>query len=248
MSKVALVTGASGGIGRALVAAFAQAGYAVVGTDLVASEPRSGARFTRLDLADPEAPRRLIDEIARSERRLDVIVNNAAVQIVKPAAETTHEEWDRLMAVNLRAPFLLARFGQPLLGRQGGAVVNIASVHASATSPGLSAYAASKGGLVALTRALAVEFGREGIRVNAILPGAVDTPMLEAGLGRGHLEGTSVETRKSVLAERTPIPRLAGGDDVARTALFLADGQLSGFITGQTLTVDGGALARLSTE
>ncbi len=120
---------------------------------------------------------------------LDAVVNNAAVQIAKPMLETTVEEWDRVMASNLRSVFLGAKLAHPLLkAGGGGAIVNVSSVHAVQTSANIAAYAASKGGLLALTRAMAIEFAPDNIRVNAILPGAVDTPMLRAGLDRGTLD------------------------------------------------------------
>ena len=114
---------------------------------------------------------------------LDVLINNAAVQIAKPLVETTVEEWDAVMASNLRSVFLFVKLAHPLLkAAGGGAIVNVSSVHAIQTSANIAAYATSKGGLLALTRAMAIEFAPDNIRVNAILPGAVDTPMLRAGL------------------------------------------------------------------
>ena len=133
----------------------------------------------------------------------------------------------------------------PLLRERRGAVVNVASVHAIATSAGLAAYAASKGAVVALTRAAALELAPEGIRVNAVLPGAIDTQMLRDGLSRG---GPDIDAGMAALAERTPLGRIGRPQDVAEAVLFLADASRSSFITGQTLVVDGGATARLSTE
>ncbi len=119
--------------------------------------------------------------------RLDALVNNAALQIAKPLLETSVEEWDAVMASNLRSVFLGIKLAHPLFkAAGGGAIVNVSSVHAVATSANIAAYAASKGGLLALTRAMAIEFAPDNIRCNAILPGAVDTPMLRAGLNRGH--------------------------------------------------------------
>jgi NAD(P)-dependent dehydrogenase (short-subunit alcohol dehydrogenase family) len=115
---------------------------------------------------------------------LDALVNNAALQIVKPLLETTVAEWDAVMAVNLRAVFFAVKLAHPLLKKRQGAIVNISSVHAVATSKDIAAYAASKGGLLALSRAMAIEFAPDAIRVNALLPGAVDTPMLRAGMHR----------------------------------------------------------------
>jgi len=124
----------------------------------------------------------------------------------------------------------------------------VSSVHAVATSVDIAAYAASKGASMALTRAMALEFARDGIRVNAILPGAVDTQMLRDGLGRRHVQGGGIEARLEDLGRRTVMGRVGEPEEIARTILFLADGEQSPFTTGQSLIVDGGATARLSTE
>jgi NAD(P)-dependent dehydrogenase (short-subunit alcohol dehydrogenase family) len=124
----------------------------------------------------------------------------------------------------------------------------VSSVHAVATSVEIAAYAASKGGSLALTRAMALEFARDGVRVNAVLPGAVDTPMLHAGLMRGHVAGGTLEERMADLAGRTVMGRIGAPEEIARTILFLADSTQSSFMTGQSVIVDGGATCRLSTE
>jgi NAD(P)-dependent dehydrogenase (short-subunit alcohol dehydrogenase family) len=180
--------------------------------------------------------------------RLDALVNNAAIQTAKPLADMSVDEWDEVMASNLRSVYLTARHALPLISTARGAIVNVSSVHAVATSVGISAYAASKGGLVALTRAMAIEFAPAGIRVNAVLPGAVDTPMLRDGLRRGLLSGDSPEDRLAELGRRTPLGRVGRPEEIAQCILFLADGTRSSFVTGQTLIVDGGATAHLSTE
>jgi len=154
-----------------------------------------------------------------------------------------------VMASNLRSVFVGVKLAYPLLkAAGGGAIVNVSSVHAVATSTNIAAYAASKGGLLALTRALAIEFAPDNIRVNAILPGAVDTPMLRSGLSRGHLGGESVVDRLDNLARKTVNGRIGKPEEIARSILFLADDHQSSFMTGQAMIVDGGATARLSTE
>ncbi|WP_345310094.1 SDR family oxidoreductase [Candidatus Villigracilis saccharophilus] len=173
---------------------------------------------------------------------------NAAVQVAKPLVDTTVEEWDSVMASNLRSVFLFAKLAYPLLKTNGGAVVNISSVHAVQTSANIAAYAASKGGMLALTRAMAIEFAADNIRVNAVLPGAVDTPMLRAGLGRGHLGGSDMQERLDNLARKTVNGRVGTPAEIAHAIYFLADNEQSSFMTGQALVVDGGATARLSTE
>jgi glucose 1-dehydrogenase len=156
------------------------------------------------------------------------LVHNAAVQIAKPLVETSVEEWDLVMASNLRSVFLGAKLAYPLLKKAatGGAIVNVSSVHAVATSANISAYAASKGGILALTRAMAIEFAKDNIRANAVLPGAVDTPMLRAGLDRGHLGGASMHERLENLARKTVNGRIGQPTEIAHAIYFLADNTL----------------------
>jgi len=130
----------------------------------------------------------------------------------------------------------------------GGAIVNVSSVHAIATSANVAAYAASKGGLLSLTRALAIELGSDRIRVNAVLPGAVDTPMLHAGLNRWHVHGRNPLELVEQLKSRHVMGRIGQAGEIAQAIYFLADDDRSSFMTGQALVVDGGATARLSTE
>jgi len=190
----------------------------------------------------------IFDQAQAFTNSLDALINNAALQVAKPLVETSVEEWDAVMAANLRSVFLGVKLAYPLLKMKGGAVVNVSSVHAIQTSANIAAYAASKGGLLALTRAMAIEFAPDDIRVNAILPGAVDTPMLRAGLGRGHAGSGDVQTRLDNLARRTVNGRVGTPNEIAHAIFFLADREQSSFMTGQALVVDGGATARLSTE
>ena len=249
--RTVLITGAAGGIGKATVAYFTAQGWRVIGVDrkeVYAGFPTDGF-FIQADLAQPQEVERVYREAAEFTPKLDSLVNNAAFQVTKPISQTSVEEWDQVIAVNLRAAFLGARYGFELLAAEGGgAIVNVASVHAVATSPNIAAYAASKGGLVALTRAMAIEFAPANIRVNAILPGAVDTPMLAAGFNRGHLARGSVEQQKAELARKTVLGRIGQPHEIASVIYFLADSTQSGYMTGQSVVVDGGASARLSTE
>lgn len=249
MQRVVLITGVAGGIGGATADVFREAGWLVVGVDRGERPPPASVdHFIRADIADIDASQLIFAELHEREGRLDALVNNAAIQIAKPLVETTPEEWDAVMASNLRSVYLGIRHAYPLLRAQGGAIVNVSSVHAVATSANIAAYAASKGALLALTRALAVELAREKIRVNAVLPGAVDTPMLHAGLSRGHVQGATLEELMDALAARTVMGRIGKPHEIGRAILFLADDTLSSFVTGQALVVDGGATARLSTE
>jgi glucose 1-dehydrogenase len=249
MKRHALITGAAGGIGRATTELFAAEGWETFAVDRRQVERFPAGVTSRLaDVAVPGDVEALFAWLQERTDRLDALVNNAAIQICKPMVEMTVEEWDAVMASNLRSAFLTARGGHRLLQAAGGAIVNVSSVHALATSSDIAAYAASKGGLVALTRAMALELAPDSIRVNAVLPGAVDTPMLHAGLSRDHVAGDSVEARMADLGRRTVLGRVGRPEEIAQAILFLADERRSSFVTGQTLVVDGGATARLSTE
>jgi NAD(P)-dependent dehydrogenase (short-subunit alcohol dehydrogenase family) len=254
-----LITGAAGGIGRATVQVFSEHGWRVIGVDRAPFDKAQGkpfgetfpanGLFIQSDISDPEALEAIFIQAWGYADRLNALVNNAAVQIAKPLLETSVEEWDAVMASNLRSVFLSTKLAHPLFkAAGGGAIVNVSSVHAVQTSANIAAYAASKGGLLALTRAMAIEFAPDNIRVNAILPGAVDTPMLRAGLGRGHVDGDDIHTRLDNLARKTVNGRVGRPEEIAHAIYFLADETQSSFMTGQAMIVDGGATARLSTE
>ena len=251
MSRVVLITGIAGGIGSATGQVFANEGWRVIGVDRRENDGSLSFvdHYIQADIADPNAPTKIFDEVTSDVGKLDAIVNNAAVQITKPLVETTPEEWDLTMASNIRSVYLSIRQAYPLLKKDGGgAIVNVSSVHAVATSAGIAAYAASKGALLALTRAVALELGPDNIRVNAVLPGAVDTPMLHAGLSRGHVAGDSVEELVRGLGKKHVMDRVGSPEEIGRAIYFLADSTQSSFMTGQAMIVDGGATARLSTE
>jgi len=249
--KTVLITGAAGGIGRATVTLFTQKGWRVLGVDRAEfgdGFPQNGL-FIQVDISRSEELEAIFAKAHAFTNNLDALVNNAALQIAKPLIETTVEEWDAVMAANLRSVFLGVKLAYPLLKASGGgAVVNVSSVHAIQTSANIAAYAASKGGLLALTRAMAIEFAPDNIRVNAILPGAVDTPMLRAGLGRGHVGDGDIQERLDNLARKTVSGKIGTPEEIAHAIYFLADNEQSSFMTGQPMVVDGGATARLSTE
>jgi NAD(P)-dependent dehydrogenase (short-subunit alcohol dehydrogenase family) len=250
-NRIVLITGAAGGIGRATVSLFAERGWRVIGVDRQSfgeDFPVEGL-FIQADISEPAQLEGIYEKTRAYTSRLNAVIHNAALQIAKPLIETTAEEWDAVMASNLRSVFLGVKLAYPLLkAAGGGAIVNVSSVHAVATSANIAAYAASKGGLLALTRAMAIEFAPDNIRVNAILPGAVDTPMLRAGLNRGHVGGETIYDRLENLARKTVNGRIGKPEEIAHAIYFLADDTQSSFMTGQALIVDGGATARLSTE
>lgn len=247
MTRTAFITGVCGGIGSATAAAFHGDGWRVVGMD----QRLPGAeipldRFCRADFADSRAIFDMLNALD-DEASVDALVNNAGCAMDKPFLETSVDEWQHTMDVNVRSAFIMSQRLMLRLAERGGAVVNVSSVHAVATSPGCAVYAASKGALVALTRAMALEVATLGVRVNAILPGAVDTPMLRAGLSRSNpIKG--VEEALLSLAARTPLGVIGHPSEIASAIVFLADLRRSAFMTGQALIVDGGATARLSTE
>lgn len=249
MKRLVVITGVAGGIGGATAITFADEGWHVVGVDLQGEDQMAGVhRFIRADVSSAEASRRAFDQVAAEEGQIDALVNNAAVQICKSLVDTTPGEWDAVMGANLRSVYLAVRNAYPLLRGRKSAIVNVSSVHALATSANIAAYAASKGALLALTRALAIELAPDDIRVNAVLPGAVDTPMLHASLARGHVSGENLDELLQELARRHVLGRVGQPEEIAQAILFLADYERSSFMTGQALVVDGGATARLSTE
>lgn len=249
MKNVALISGVAGGIGSAIADLFAENGWVVIGLDKTGQAPDNVDYYRKVDLSDPVGIETCVAELSQYMPKLNAIINNAATQVCKPILDTTVDEWDSVMNTNVRSVFVLTQQVHRYLKAGNGAIVNISSVHAVATSPGLSAYAASKGALSALTRSQAVEFSSDGIRANAILPGAIDTSMLEAGLKRGSANsGIVLDDLKKQLAQKTVSGTIGRPYDVAKMALYLADNECSEFITGQNFVVDGGALSRLGTE
>jgi NAD(P)-dependent dehydrogenase (short-subunit alcohol dehydrogenase family) len=248
--KAVLVTGALGGIGRAISIQLAEKGYLVVGVDKKedASFKFDNVDLYKADISDPGANERLFSVIKAKYGSLYGIVNNAAVQICKSIEDMTLDDWDTTMSVNVRSVFLSIHNAYPSILQSNGAVVNICSVHSMATSRYMSAYAASKGAMLSLTRSLAIELAKDNIRVNAVIPGAIDTQMLMDGMKRDISSETSLDEKYDVFSKKHPLARIGRADEVAKVVSFLLDGDQSSFMTGQSIVVDGGALARLSTE
>jgi NAD(P)-dependent dehydrogenase (short-subunit alcohol dehydrogenase family) len=233
--KTVLVTGSACGIGKAICKIFLREGYKVIGVDLIRVKIPA-YDFIQYDISELCNKNSANDDFyhkieALIGRKLDVLVNNAALQIVKPAEKLTIEDWQQTLNTNLLAPFLLVRRFLPMLRKAKGSVVNIASIHAQLTKTNFAAYSTSKGALVSLTRALALDLAPE-VRINAVLPAATDTPMLRDGF-KNNKKGLKV------LGAYHPLKRIAKPEEVAEVVLFLA-GQKASFITGTAVNVDGG--------
>lgn len=246
--RTVLITGVCGGIGRASATAFRTAGWSVIGADRAEPEDDLDVdRFELVDVAKTIEVDALFDRLRSDLTGLDALVNNAATQVNKAIVDTSIEDWEHIINTNVRSAFQCIRDAHPLLAPVRGAVVNVASVHAIATSMNVAVYAISKGALVALTRSAALELADDGIRCNAVLPGAIDTKMLREGLDR-RPNPDGAEGNLKILAQRTPLGFVATADDIAPSILHLADNDQSKYTTGQMLVLDGGATIRLSTE
>jgi len=242
----AVVTGAARGNGRAIAKALARAGAKLALIDRDKAPLGDAVREIRelgpevdgvvCDLGEPEGIGRLAQEIANRWDSVDVLVNNAGITIPGELASYSRDVWETTIAVNLRAPFLLVQAILPLLEKGAGkSVINITSLNAELGFPGNPAYAASKGGLKQLTKSMAVDLGRQGIRVNAIGPGYIKTPMTEASWDD--------PASRTARADRTILGRWGIPEDLAGAALFLAS-PASAYVTGITIYVDGGWLAK----
>jgi len=242
--NVALVTGAGRGIGQAIASAYAQAGYAVIlaerdegaGKETEQTLRSSGgtALFIQTDVSDPRSISHLFQQVEQQCGRLDVLINNAGISVFPSPFELTVDRWDRILNTNLRSVFLCSREAVRLMQQAGrGAIVNIASTRAHMSEPHGEAYAASKGGILALTHALAVSFSPYRITVNAISPGWIETGDYEALREADHAQH--------------PAGRVGKPEDIARACLFLTD-QRNDFITGSELIIDGGMTRKMIYE
>jgi NAD(P)-dependent dehydrogenase (short-subunit alcohol dehydrogenase family) len=250
--KAGLVTGSGSGMGRAMAIAFAAAGAKVLVTDVnvkggeetVATILKAGgkAKFLHSDASSAAAVQAMVAAVVAEHGRLDFAVNNAAIEVdTGPLADCPDDAFDRLVAVNIKGVFLCMKHEiRQMLKQGGGAIVNIASTNAFRPQLNMSVYTATKHAVVGLTRNAAIEYAAAGIRINAICPGAIDTPMLQAALGR--FEGMNIP-REQILGQMSLINRPGRPEEVAKAALWLCSDDAS-FTYGHALAVDGGYLAR----
>lgn len=237
MKQTAIITGAMGGIGRSLCDVFAERGYQVIGVDKLPRAEGFVHDFVQYDIATLHTVPNAFEEFRQQvmeltgDNDLRVLVNNAAVQVVKNTDDLNWEDWELTFGTNVFAPFFLVRAFLPELRRSSGCVINMGSIHARLTKAEFTAYSTSKGALVSLTRAMALDLAPE-VRVNAILPAATDTPMLRAGFA-DNPDGFRL------LGEYHPLKRIALPEEVAKVAIFLSSEE-SSFVTGSTIWVDGG--------
>jgi len=254
-NKTALITGGGGGIGRAIAQCFAHEGAHIGVVDIESEEgmqtvqevqKRGGkAHFIQADVASSEDAEYAVNHLVETYGGLDILVNNAGVCFVRPISKLTEEEWDQTIDINLKGTFLFSKHTAPYMQqRGGGAIINISSGLGVYGGACWSAYCASKGGIIALTKALAVELAPQNIRANCILPGPVHTDMLKRNTRMqakcAGLKGP--EDIYDLMQKMIPLQRIATPDDIARAALYLASDE-SSYVTGTDLCVDGGYLA-----
>ncbi|MDQ6670000.1 MAG: glucose 1-dehydrogenase [Chloroflexota bacterium] len=251
--KVVIVTGGALGMGRATAIAFGGEGACVTIADVNEAGGRSAieaveaaggqAHLVVGDVARSSECQRVVRETVERFSHLDVLFNNVGIQPQSSytnVEDTSEETWDRILDVNLKSYFLMSKYAIPEIRRRGGgAIINVASVQGLQSMPGVPAYAASKGGILSLTRQMAVEYAREHIRVLAVCPGTIDTEMVRASAAR---EPDGVEAALERFGRSHPIGRIGTGDDIANVVLFLASDKAS-FMTGEYVCVDGGYMA-----
>lgn len=232
---VAIVTGGGANLGGAIVRRLVDAGITVVVADInEPAEALPGTHYVRTDVADPDSVDALVHDTFERFGRIDHLVNNAAVWFRRPVLEITPDEWDRVLAINLRGPFLTCRAVAPIMAAQGGGtIVNVGSQAGLGYTRGQGAhYQASKAALVQFTRVLSFEFGPTNVRVNCVAPGSMRDPSIP------------IEGPAAAFAAQTPLGRFASTEEVAEACHFLLSDRSSA-ITGQTLLVNGGAIAYL---
>jgi len=251
-ARVALVTGGAYGIGRGIVQEFAKNGEALViadrdaerGSALESSIRVAGSEvlFVNTDVRIESQVQALVARVSEVFGRIDVLCNNAGIECYRRAEEYTIDDWNAISETNLRGAFLCTKYAYPFLKKSRGCIVNISSVQGFANEPQISAYAASKAGLLGLTRGMALDFAADGVRVNAVCPGAIQTGMMEPFIKNQ----PDPEEAVKAIGRTIPLGRVGQPEDIAHAVYFLTS-PAAAYITGATLVVDGGLLSRLST-
>ena len=239
--KTALVTGGAGGIGSAICARFVREGAEVAAADLREGSLAEPVGFVRMDVADEDSVRGVLDGLAERWGKLDILVNAAGIEIEKTVEETALEEWERIFAINVTGTFLVSKGSLPLLRKASpaGCIVNFGSYDGFIADPGLAAYCATKGAVHALTRAMACDHGPEGIRVNAVCPGYVDTPMLRSFFG----STGDISSLRQAVRDVHPLRTYGTPDDIANLVNWLASDEAR-YASGQLWVLDGGLTAQ----
>jgi NAD(P)-dependent dehydrogenase (short-subunit alcohol dehydrogenase family) len=247
-NKTAIVTGSASGIGAATVQLFLEAGASVVAVDVqepacpATAQQQFGARVRQVrgDVAEEATAKQATSLALGSFGRVDVLINNAGIAVIKKIHEHSPEEWDRVMNVNVKSIYWFARHVIPLMQKQGGGVIlNTGSISSVVGLPRQGAYGPSKGAIVQMSRQMAIDYAKDGIRVNAVCPGTVDTPLLQ----KAAEESGDPAHFLGQLAAGHPIGRIAASEEIAQLFLFLASEQAR-FITGAVLMIDGGYSAQ----
>ena len=240
--KTAFVTGGTGGIGAAICARFAREGAEVIAADIShPAQPAEGVEFLAYDVTSESVCQNTFVELARRWQKLDILVNAAGIEIEKTIEDTSLEEWNRIFAINVTGMFLTSKFALPLLRLSNGAsVINFGSYDGYIADPGLAAYCATNGAVHALTKAMACDHGPEGIRVNAVCPGYVDTPMLQSFFG----ESGDIETLKKAVRDVHPMRTYGQPEDIANLVNWLASDEAR-YASGQLWVIDGGLSAQV---
>tara|TARA_B110000438_G_scaffold301825_1_gene357743 strand:+ start:572 stop:1366 length:795 start_codon:yes stop_codon:yes gene_type:complete len=254
--KIALVTGGRGGIGRAIVSRFLKEGATVYAADLtpqgsLTTPKEDDGIFMELDVTSEEDVSNVLKVIKKEEGKLDILVNAAGIEIEKTIEETSLEEWNLSFAVNVTGTFLTSKYALPLMreavkNKVSASIINFGSYDGFIADPGLAAYCATKGAVHALTRAMACDHGPEGIRVNAICPGYVDTPMLQSffkGDGSGG-QGQTIDELQQAVRDVHPIKNYGTPDDIANLVNWLASDEAR-YASGQLWILDGGLSAQV---
>ena len=240
--KTALVTGGTGGIGAAICERFAIEGAQVIAADLQASgSSPEGVEFMAFDVTDESQIKSNYAELAARWQKLDILVNAAGIEIEETIENTTLEQWNRIFAINVTGTFLTCKYALPMLRKSGGAsIINFGSYDGFIADPELAAYCATKGAVHALTRAMACDHGKEGIRVNAICPGYVNTPMLQSFFG----SSGDIESLKQAVRDVHPTQTYGEPEDIANLVNWLASDEAR-YASGQLWVIDGGLSAQV---